>query len=50
VFSYLCSVTLSNLTPQTSYRITVFAENGVSNISAAVSQDYVIATTDVSGQ
>lgn len=44
------SVTLSNLNPSTSYRISVYAENGVSNMSGSVASDYVIATTEASAK
>ena len=42
-------MTLTNLKPSFSYRITVYAENGVSNISGSVASDYVIARTEASG-
>ena len=47
--SFFSSVTLTNLKPSFSYRITVYAENGVSNISGSVASDYVIARTEASG-
>ncbi|KAK7093365.1 ephrin type-A receptor 4-like isoform X2 [Littorina saxatilis] len=44
------SVTLTNLKPSFSYRITVYAENGVSNISGSVASEYVIARTEASAK
>lgn len=44
-----CSVTLTNLKSSSLYHITVYAENGVSNISGAFASAYVTVNTEASG-
>ncbi|KAL8605612.1 hypothetical protein ACOMHN_067157 [Nucella lapillus] len=44
------SVTITNLNPSSSYRLIVYAENGVSNMSGSVASAFKIARTEASAK